>query len=179
MDAASYPTVPQVPPGQTFLSVDTRSFPPGQLWRYTIDTRTGQVERVMLQERNGDFPTLNPAYVGRPYRYVYLVAAPADQPRSFAQTILKLDLETGATEDWSAEPYGFPGEALFVPRSGTNAEDDGWLLSLVYDSNHHRTDLVILDAQRLAQGPVARLHFRLHLPHGFHGQFVKDYFGPQ
>lgn len=185
IDAVSYPEVPQVGPGQNFLDIDTRTFPTSELWRYTIHTRTGKVDRVMVHARNGDFPTINPAYEGRPYRYLYMVAAPADQPRSFVQTILKLDLESGATEDWSAEPHGFPGEALFVAKGGPAAdggkaaEDAGWLLSLVYDGEHHRTDVVILDAQQPARGPVARLHLKQHLPHGFHGRFVPDYFGPQ
>ncbi len=156
----------------------------GQLWRYSIHTHTGTVERELLHPGTCDFPIFNPANEGRPYRYVYLASAPADQQRSFVQAIVKLDLETGDTCWWNATPHGFPGEALFVAKGGASAngsqtaEDAGWLLSLVYDGEHHRTDVVILDAQNLGQGPLARLHLKQHLPHGFHGCFVADYFGP-
>ena len=51
---------------------------------------------------------------------------------------------------------------MFVPRSADAAEDDGWVMSLVYDSATERSDLVILDAQDFAGEPVATVH----LPHG-------------
>lgn len=178
VDAISYSFVPNIGPGKNFLNTDYRNFPPGQLWRYTIDTGTGNVERRLLHARNCDFPTLNPEHEGRPYRYVYLTSAPAQQSHWFMQAITKLDLETGASEEWSAAPYGFPSEAVFVPKAGSSAEDAGWLLSMVYDGEQHRSSLVILDAADLARGPVARLHLKQHIPHSFHGYFTSDYFGP-
>lgn len=179
VDAVSYADFPQIEPGENFLDLDYRRFPAGELWRYTIDTNTGTVERRFLYPGTCDFPTLHPQNQGRPYRYVYLVAAPPDKTRWVVQTITKLDLATGTTDVWNAAPYGFPSEALFVPRPDGMAEDDGWLLSLVYDGEQHRSSVVILDARDLAQGPIARLQMKHHLPHGFHGCFVPDYFGPE
>ncbi len=48
-------------------------------------------------------------------------------------------------------------EPVFVARPGGQAEDDGWLLFLLCNSTSHMTDLVILDAQCLTTGPVARI----------------------
>jgi all-trans-8'-apo-beta-carotenal 15,15'-oxygenase len=91
---------------------------------------------------------------------------------------LKLDLKTNERQLWSAAPRGFAGEPVFVPRPNSTAEDDGWLLLLMYDATHHRSDVVILDARDLNREPVARLHLKHHIPYGLHGSFTPEYFGP-
>ena len=66
------------------------------------------------------------------------------------------------------------GEGVFVPRSDDAAEDDGWVMSFVYDRTTDRSDLVILDAQDFAGEPVARVHLPQRVPFGFHGNWVPD-----
>lgn len=53
-----------------------------------------------------------------------------------------------------------------MPRPGATAEDDGWVLTLVYDAVATRTSLAILDAQRIEEGPVAWVHLPHHVPLG-------------
>ena len=64
------------------------------------------------------------------------------------------------------------GEPIFVPRSPDSAEDDGWLLSVVYSSAEHRSRLVVLDARDVESDPVAVAHLRHHVPLGFHGTWT-------
>ena len=64
------------------------------------------------------------------------------------------------------------GEPIFVPRSPDAAEDDGWLLTLVYSAKEHRSRLVVLDARDVEAEPVAVAHLRHHVPLGFHGTFT-------
>ena len=52
------------------------------------------------------------------------------------------------------------------------AEDDGWVMSLVYDRTTERSDLVVLDAQDFAGEPVATVHLPTRVPYGFHGNWV-------
>jgi carotenoid cleavage dioxygenase len=66
------------------------------------------------------------------------------------------------------------GEAVFVPRQGGTAEDDGWLMSYVYDATTDRSHVVVLHAQDLAAGPVATVHLPQRVPFGFHGNWVPD-----
>ena len=68
-----------------------------------------------------------------------------------------------------SEPHRLdPGlqEPIFVPRPGGEAEDDGWVLTMVYNSGSDRTELAILDAQQLSEGPVARICLPHHIPYG-------------
>ena len=66
-----------------------------------------------------------------------------------------------------------------MPRQEGAAEDDGWVLSLVYDGNTGTTDLVVLDAARISAGPVATVHLKHHLPFGLHGSWSDQYRGPK
>lgn len=88
------------------------------------------------------------------------------------QAILKVDPESGQQEIWSAAPKGFVGEPVFVARPGSMQEDDGWVLTLVYDADHNRTDVAILDGTCISQGAIARLHLKHHIPYGLHGSFT-------
>jgi carotenoid cleavage dioxygenase len=59
-----------------------------------------------------------------------------------------------------------------VPRSATAPEGDGFLVGVVNDFSAMRSELVIVDAQRLEEGAIARvlLPFRLHTQ--VHGWWV-------
>jgi all-trans-8'-apo-beta-carotenal 15,15'-oxygenase len=86
------------------------------------------------------------------------------------QAIKKLDLQSGERRVWSAAPRGFVSEPLMVPRPGSSQEDDGWVLTVVWNGGRDASDLVILDAASMAE--VAVLPLPLALPHGLHGSFV-------
>ena len=86
------------------------------------------------------------------------------------QAIQKLDLDSGETHTWSAAPRGFVSEPLMVRRPGAEAEDDGWVLDLVWNGARAASDLVILNARDLSE--VAVLELPLAVPHGLHGSWA-------
>jgi Lignostilbene-alpha,beta-dioxygenase and related enzymes len=104
-----------------------------------------------------------------------LAAAHAPQGNAPNQAILKVDLKSDDRQLWSAAPRGYVGEPVFVPRS-SGAEDEGWLLTLVFDASCDRSYLAILDASNLNQGPIARLYLKHHVPYGLHGSFTPQCF---
>jgi carotenoid cleavage dioxygenase len=63
-------------------------------------------------------------------------------------------------------------EPQFVPRSADAPEGDGFLVGVANDFSTMRSELVIVDAQRLEDGALARvkLPFRLHTQ--VHGWWV-------
>ena len=85
------------------------------------------------------------------------------------QAIQKLDLSSGETHTWSAAPRGFVSEPLMVRRPAAAAEDDGWVLDLIWNGARNASDLVILKARDLAE--VAVLELPLAVPHGLHGSW--------
>lgn len=190
IDSVAYADLPVVDPSQSYLEVRFSALAPGQLWRTRVDLQTEAVERTLIESRCCEFPSIHPAHVGRPYRYVYLGAAHNPDGNAPLQAVLKLDLETGERQLWSAAPRGFGGEPVFVPRSPSayqnnlptanynGAEDDGWLLTLIFNAERECSELVILDAQNLTQGPIAHLRLKHHVPYGLHGTFTPEYFIP-
>ena len=60
-------------------------------------------------------------------------------------------------------------EPVFVRKLGAAAEDEGWIMSYVYDLERDLSDVVILDAQDFAGEPIATIRLPVRLPHGFPG----------
>ncbi len=178
LDSICYDSLPAVEAESDYRQTNFEALSPGQLWRFEIDLIAKTVQRQILESRCCEFPWVNPKKVGQPYQYLYLGAAHAPQGNAPLQAILKLDLTSGTREVWSAAPKGYVSEPVFVPHPEGMNEDDGWLLTLVYDSAHHRSDLAILDARDLNRAPVARLHLKHHVPYGLHGSFTPDCFEP-
>lgn len=73
---------------------------------------------------------------------------------------------SAAQQRWSPGRDAYCQEPLFVARSGAAAEDDGWVLATVFRAGPMTTELVILDARRLAAGPLATLRLPFHVPIG-------------
>jgi carotenoid cleavage dioxygenase-like enzyme len=70
--------------------------------------------------------------------------------------ILRVDTRTMSFADRYVLPSGvMAGSLQFVPRPGSTVDTDGYLVGTMYTPD--RTELWILDAQNLAQGPVAKL----------------------
>ncbi len=178
IDSICYESFPEVKPESDFREVDFDALKPGHLWRFHLNLKDKAVQQQLIVGHCCEFPTIHPDKVGRPYRYLYMGAAHAETGNAPLQAFVKVDLESGERQIWSAAPRGFVSEPVFVPRPGSEKEDDGWLLALVYDSTHHRSDVVILDASDFNKGAIARLHLKHHVPYGLHGNFTNEVFVP-
>ena len=63
-------------------------------------------------------------------------------------------------------------ECCFVPRSAHAAEGDGYLIGIADREIERRSDLLILDAQRLADGPLATVRLPFKIFQQVHGCWV-------
>ncbi|NEQ30746.1 MAG: Apocarotenoid-15,15'-oxygenase [Leptolyngbya sp. SIO4C5] len=178
VDSICYTDFPTVEEDSSYKQVDFSAVPEGQLWRFALDLEAETATSESLIQRCCEFPSLHSDQVGQPYRFVYLGAADAPSGNAPLQAVLKRDLVTGEEQIWSAAPRGFTGEPLFIARPGGTAEDDGWVLILLYDAERRCSELAILSAQAIDQGPIARLKLNHHVPYGLHGSFTYQYFGP-
>jgi carotenoid cleavage oxygenase len=146
------------------------------LERWRIDPASGKVATEVLDDRAQEFPRVDERVVGRRHRYGYSVAVdkPADAEAGFhmTTTLIKHDLSTGTRETKSFR--GGAGEAVFVPESATSDENDGYVLSLVYDADRDASDLVVLHGQDFTADPVAVVHLPVRVPYGFHGNWAPD-----
>jgi carotenoid cleavage dioxygenase-like enzyme len=149
-------------------------FPMPELWRWTIDTVSGSVREEQIDDRPAEFPRVPDSLVGLPHRYGYMMAVPGDandDPSTLTGEILKYDRETGARSEISLGRGRVCGEPVFVPADSASAEDDGYLMTFVYDANTDTSEFVVLDASTMDDTPVAAIDLP-RIPHGFHGSWV-------
>ena len=162
---------------EDFREVVFESVPFARLVRYTIDLTTGDVSSRVIVDRPCEFPTQHPGYVGKQQRFTYVGCSHHAGSNAPLQGVMKVDMETGEQEIRSFAPTGYlGGDPVFVPRPNGSAEDDGWLLVLVFDAERDRSDVVILDAQAISEQPEAVLHLNHHVPYGLHGTFTPKVF---
>ena len=137
--------------------------------RWRLNPQTGKSSHTRIDDRGQEFPRHNEALLGLPYRYGYT----AGVARGFTQdTLIKTDLERGTTEARADQPrYGY-GEPVFIPREGSTAEDDGWVMALRIDNDTMTSDLAVFDAQAITDDPVAVVHLPVRVPNGFHGNWI-------
>jgi carotenoid cleavage dioxygenase len=142
--------------------------------RWTIDPTSGKVREERIDDRGQEFPRLDERLVGRRHRYGYGAGFTTLTEGIDHGPALKHDLTTGTTEvhDYGAGRVTL--EPVFVPRSADADEDDGWVLSYVYDATTDTSDVVILHARDFTGGPVATVHLPRRVPFGFHGNWVPD-----
>ena len=70
--------------------------------------------------------------------------------------VTKYDYADGCSAETYRYPAGwFGGETVFAPRSGSTAEDDGYLITFVAEEATGASELYVLDAQRPADGRSA------------------------
>jgi carotenoid cleavage dioxygenase len=142
------------------------------LVRWRIDLKSGRLAETVLDDRGLEFPRFNDAHGGLPYRYGYTAGA-FEALKAFGPAY-KHDVVAGRNETHDYGPGRATLEPVFVARDGARAEDDGYILSYVYDAARDASDVVILDAQDFAGAPLATIALPARVPFGFHGNWIAD-----
>jgi len=133
-------------------------------------TPSGGVQQSELCSFQAEFPQLDTTRTGERNRYTYLAARPSGA--GYPTAVVKVDNDSGQSTSFDLGVGFGAGEPIFVPRPERRDEDDGWLLTLVYDGAQHRSHLYLLDARDLEGEPLAVAHLPHHVPYGFHGTFT-------
>jgi beta,beta-carotene 9',10'-dioxygenase len=139
--------------------------------RYEIDLTAGTVSSRRLADVPMELPRMHYGqHNGRPYRYAYGITGEAEGP-VVASGLVKVDMETGESKEWS-QPRNYPGEPVFVPEPGAEAEDQGVVLSVILNAETGTSKLVVLDAQSFQELASATVPHAI--PFGFHGLFERS-----
>jgi carotenoid cleavage dioxygenase-like enzyme len=144
-----------------------------RLYEWTLDMTTGKATEKKLSNELVEFPRVHPALLGRPAKYTF--AAQLDTECDSLVGAVKYDLTTGKLLGTLRHGKGrFGGEPVFVPREESKEEDDGYLLTFVYDESTKTSDFVVYDAKTMSSDPVALVCLPVRVPHGFHGLFISE-----
>ncbi len=137
--------------------------------RYRIDLSRQTVVREPLADYEGELPEIHPDRTGQPYRYAWSIGRPLTSAKPLFDHMVKIDAQIGQGCH-RGDDDTLPSEPIVVPRPGSTAEDDAWLLYLRFHAPSQTTDLLVADAADLST--VARLRLPHNIPLGFHGLWM-------
>jgi len=86
----------------------------------------------------------------------------------------RFDLATGKTDAYFVGDVHSLQEPCFVPRPGSTAEGDGYLIGVASNYAEMRSELIIADAQNLAAGDIARVILPFRAGPQVHGIWVPE-----
>ena len=148
-------------------SWDFKPTPPG-VYRWRVDTAQSNIETLSFDDRTmSEMPNIDPRYCGKSYRHGF--TAGFIQPGTNFDALFHYDWQTGMVVHYAPGPGRYPHEPVFVPRGPTGSEGDGYLLSIVYDQNENRSDVIVLEALDIEAGPVATIKLPHRTGPGLHG----------
>ncbi|MBA03692.1 MAG: dioxygenase [Gammaproteobacteria bacterium] len=147
-------------------------FPSPNLWRWSIDTTKKSVTETQLDDRPAEFPRVADRVVGQKYRYGYMMS-PAGNRESNNSTsaILKYDNDHSKRKQIELRSGITAGEPVFVPSENSKFEDDGFLMTYIYDATSDQSQFVIYDAATMDSNPIASIDLP-RIPDGFHGSWI-------
>jgi all-trans-8'-apo-beta-carotenal 15,15'-oxygenase len=140
--------------------------------RYRIDPRTGRVSSEEICSLPVEFPRIDERRETREARWAYFAANGSPGEGGWFRGVLKLDRRSGATDFFAFGDGKVATEPIFLPRPGGSDEDDGWVAVFVHDAVAGVTEIAILDARRLADGPVCTLKPGINAGITFHGSWA-------
>ncbi|MBW4624231.1 MAG: carotenoid oxygenase family protein [Brasilonema octagenarum HA4186-MV1] len=144
-----------------------------RLHRWRFNLKTGKVSEEMLDDVPSEFPRVNENFLGQKTRYGY-TAKMAKSSMPVFDGLIKYDLNSGKSETHEFGKGRYGGEAVFVPRPNAKAEDDGWLVTYVYDTVEETSEFVVVSAEDITDEPIARVMIPQRIPYGFHGAWVSE-----
>lgn len=153
-----------------------------RLTRWTIDLSRNDdsFEAETIFPDFMEMPRTDDRFQMNAYRYGYCTMIDQSKPLNVVGTIglgwntlARVDMTERTRDMWYVGEKTTCQEPQFVPRAPDAPEGEGWLLSVltIFDGAM-RTELVVLDAQRIADGPVARIRMPFQLRGAVHGNWV-------
>jgi carotenoid cleavage dioxygenase len=140
--------------------------------RWVIKPGDSTVRRQTISDFMQEFPRCDERRTGQDYRYAYTTGL--DLEGAAPHPLYRHDMHAGGIIKHHFGPHHVPAEAVFVPRYADAAEDDGFLISYVYDLVENTSTLTILNAGDFDGEPAAVIHLPVRVPAGFHGNWIPD-----
>jgi carotenoid cleavage dioxygenase-like enzyme len=165
-----------VGPAGIGMSLIARGLPILERWRIEGE----RLERSQVDDRLVEYPTSDPLCDGGPFRYGYSVEVAPNNDRSADREVdhlglLRFDVARDEVVAWSPGQYRTASEPIFVRAADGRSDDEGWLLTVVYDAARGASDLYVLDASSFGRrAPQAIIHLPegVALPFRSHGTWI-------
>jgi carotenoid cleavage dioxygenase len=167
-DANQFPFFPSPDPEDRFDPQKAT----GRVRRFSLDTSQRNPRafdmQILYPQYSGGLSRQDDRYHTVPYRYGFLMGG-GPEGRGW----VRFDHQTGKADVFTPGPDASVSEMCFVPRRKGAAEGDGYLVGVCSRSRENgRSDLLIVDAQRMGEGPVATIRLPYRAAPQVHGFWV-------
>jgi carotenoid cleavage dioxygenase-like enzyme len=122
-------------------------------------------------------PRQDDRYNTVPYRYGFMGCPDPTEPDRMksGSCYARVDTQNRTFSLWNAGNRVHLGEPVFAPKNERAAEGEGYLLGVAYRLDEKlRSDLVVLDAQHLEEGPIATVKLPVQASPQVHGWWVRE-----
>lgn len=150
-------------------------------WTFDLASNADGFEEETIFPDFMEMPRTDDRYQMSPHRFGFCAIIDMSRPPAVAgtlgpgwNTLARVDMATRTMDRWWVGQDAACQEPQFVPRSPDAPEGDGWLLSVItrLEGQAYRSELAILDARRLAEGPVASVRMPMRLRNAIHGNWA-------
>jgi len=145
-------------------------FPP-LLTRWTLNLSNGNAYEQQLDDQPAEFPRIHPNLNGQFNQFGYSLGIGSQQKPDFGR-IIKYDFAKNINEVYELHEGEMGAEPVFIPSENQTSEDEGYLMTYVYDRATDKSNLMIFNAQDINSGPIAQIKLPQRVPFGFHGSWV-------
>ncbi len=144
---------------------------PPYLTRWTIDLAAGGVKEETLDDNPCEFPRIDDRFAMDGCRFgISSLYTEGSKALGLFDGVARYDFDRGTRSE--ARLGGYTGEAVFAARSPEAPEGEGFVLVSLWNPETDHGELAVLDAENLADGPLARVKLPHRLPHGFHANYL-------
>lgn len=140
-----------------------------RLMRYHLSIEKNEILPEILLEKDVEFPRFNDKFDGKSYRYLYMtISEDIANETNKTSGLCKFDLLSKKIKTWyQAQCYAV--EPVFVPSPEGKSEDEGVILTVIYNEEKKRSFLLALDGTSFRE--IARAELPWKIPSSFHGQY--------
>ena len=151
---------------------------PGTIRLVRINPKRQIISQEILNrdlDHTYEFPVINEQFTATQNRFTYL--ASGNMMGAFHHKINRVNIQTGNTETYNFGKGHYCGEPIFIPKpdhaySVNSPIEPGWLMTLVFDEQKDKSYVALLNAEAVANGPIAKIHLKHHSPMSFHGTWA-------
>lgn len=143
-------------------------------WEFDVAGATDCARETRLDDLPGEFPRVDPRVECRPYRHGWFAAQTHALRGTMTDTIAHFDGKSGRRSACVLPVGDSVSEPVFVAADAGAPEGQGWLLAVAYRAQDNVSELLVLNAQDVAAGPIATALLPRRVPFGFHGNWVGE-----
>lgn len=148
---------------------------PQRLSTELVSLRLDLARNVARWEQHGvsgvEFPTFDARTAGDTPALLFAPATVEPAASPYFNAVSSIDTRADRVRVHRYGAQIMAEEHRFVPRPGSGKPGDGWLVGTLLDFGRGRSGVAVLDARRVADGPLAIAWVPYTLPLGFHGWF--------